>query len=1093
MLPLVELTAEQVGQITAGVDGGAANVADIYPLAPLQEGMFFHHLMAGPDTADVYLQSLVLGMESRGRMEEFIAALGQVIARHDELRTSVAWEGLPEPVQVVWRRVSLPVTEVTLEAAADGPGGAVAALQAAVPAQMDLSRAPWLRLTVAAEPGTGRWLALLQAHHMVLDHEGLDMILEEIAALLAGRADALPEPLPFRDFVAQARFSVSREEHQRYFAGLLGEVTEPTAPYGLLEVHQPGDIRRAGHQVDAGLAGRLRELARARSVSAATIVHLAWARLLAVLAGRDDVVFGTVLLGRMNAGAGADKIPGLFMNTLPVRARVGATGAGEALAEMRSQLAELLAHEHAPLVLAQQASGVPAHLPLFTTLLNYRHSRPLGTRGDVTTHAVPMHVPGISLSHAQDRTNYPLGATVDDTGTGFVISVHTVAPADPQQLCALLHTCLDNLVTLLDSAPGTRLREVQVLDPAGRAQLVAGWNDTAAPVPGVLVPELIMARAAAAPDAVAVACGDGVVSYGELAARAGRLAWFLAGLGAGPETVVGLCLERGAELVTAIVGVWLAGAAYLPLDPAYPAARLGYMLAAGGAGLVVCRGGLQGGLAAPGAVVVDLADPSAAAGLAGMAADVALPGVRAAGQLAYVIYTSGSTGTPNPVAVAHAGVVNLAAGLGPVLGAGPGTRVLQFATFSFDASVFDVAVTLAAGGTLVVASAAERAEPARLTALVRRSAVVSASVVPSLLEVLDPAAVPGLSRLLAGAEPLTARLAAAWAPGRQLTHAYGPTEATVIVATAAVAPGEADPPIGAPVANTRVYVLDRYLAPVPPGVAGELYIAGAQLARGYLGRPGLTGERFTACPFGPGGQRMYRTGDLARWTPGGQLVFAGRADDQVKIRGFRIEPGEAAAVLAGCPGVARAVVTVREDTPGEKRLTGYLVPAGGDGDGEALIARAREHAAARLPEYLVPSALVVLEELPLTPSGKLDRAALPAPEQASSAGAGREPATVREEILCGLFAEVLGVQRVGPEDDFFALGGHSLLAVRLFSRMRAVLGAELDITALFEAPTPERLAAVATAGPVAVTVPPNLIPDGATEITLGLYYRCQSS
>ncbi len=995
MVPLAELTGEQIGRIVAGVEGGAANVADIYPLAPLQEGMFFHHLMSGPDIPDVYLQSVVLGMESRDRLEEFTAALQQVMTRHDVLRTSVAWEGLPEPVQVVWRRASLPVAEITVQAPAGDPGAVVAALQAAVPAQMDLSGAPLLRLTAAAEPGTGRYLAVLQMHHMVLDHAGLEMVLGEIAALVAGRADALPAPLPFRDFVAQARLGVPREEHQRYFAALLGDVTEPTAPYGLTDIHQPGQARRARQPVEAELAGRLRAAARARSVSAATIAHVAWARLLAVLAGQDDVVFGTVLLGRMNAGAGADQIPGLYMNTLPVRVRAGAAGVGDALDGMRSQLAGLLAHEHAPLVLAQQASAIPAHLPLFTALLNYRHSRARGdtsARGVAAARGDAAHVPGISLGPGQNRNNYPLTVSVDDRGTEFGLTADCAAPADPRQLCALLCTCLDNLVTLLDTAPDTPLHAVQVLCEPERAQLVQGWNDTAAPVPDGLVPELIAAQAARTPDAAAVVCGDSVLSYGELDARAARLAGYLRRAGAGPEQVVGLCLDRGADMVTAMAGAWLAGAAYLPLDPDWPPARLGYMLAASRARLVVTGGGLPAGLAAPDTTVVDLADPAVAAGVARMPADLPLPVRLAAGQLAYVIFTSGSTGTPNPVAVPHGGPVNLAAALGPVLGAGPGARVLQFASFSFDASVLDVVVTLAAGGTLVIASAAERAEPGVLAGLVRRSGVTVASVVPSLLEVLDAAAVPGIGRLVAGAEPLTARLAAVWAPGRQLTHAYGPTEATVIVATAGVTgTGEADPPIGAPLANTRTYVLDQWLDPVPAGVTGELYVAGVQLARGYLGRPALTGQRFIACPFGTGGERMYRTGDLAKWTPGGQLVFAGRADAQVKIRGFRVEPGEAEAVLAACPGVARAVVIVREDVPGERRLAGYLVP-GGEGDGadaSAVAARAREHAAARLPDYLVPSVFVVLDELPLTPGGKLDRAALPAPDQASGAGAGR--------------------------------------------------------------------------------------------------------
>ena len=1067
MLPLIELTGEQVARIAAGIDGGAANVADIYPLAPLQEGMFFHHLMAAPDTGDVYLGSMVLRMESRARLGEFTAALGQVIARHDVLRTSVAWEQLPEPVQVVWRRATLPVTEITLDVTAGEPGSAAAALQAAAPGWMDLGRAPLLRLTAAAEPGTGRYLALLQMHHMALDHAGLEMILEEIAAVLAGRAGQLPEPLPFRDFVAQARLGVSREEHQRYFAELLGDVTEPTAPYGLLDIYQPGEAQRAWQLLDAGLAGRLRALARARSVSAATVVHLAWARLLAVLAGRDDVVFGTVLLGRMNAGPGADRVPGLYMNTLPVRVRAGAAGVADALAGMRSQLAGLLAHEHAPLVLAQQASGIPADLPLFTTLLNYRHSRSHGTRTpDARTQGT-----GIGIAAGNDGSNYPLAVSVDDRGTEFSITVDAVAPADPRQLCALLCTCLDNLVTALDAAPGPPLHAVPVLDEAERAQVVEGWNDTAAPVPAATVPELIAARAARIPDAVAVVCGDSSVSYGELDARANKLAQYLRRAGAGPEQVVGLCLGRGPDMITAIMGVWKTGAAYLPLDPAYPSARLEYMLSATEAGLVLTRGRLPGGLAAPGTAVVDLAAPRVAVAIAGQP-PVPPAGRLAAGQLAYVIFTSGSSGTPKGVAVPHGGLVNLAVALRPVLGAGPGVRVLQFASFSFDASVLDVAVTLAAGGTLVVASAAERSEPGVLAGLVRRSGTASASVVPSLLEVLDPAGVRGVSRLLAGAEPLTARLAAAWAPGRALVNTYGPTEATVMVTTTPVTPGVADPPIGSPVANARLYVLDQYLQPVPAGVTGELYIAGVQLARGYLRQPALTGERFVACPFGAGGERMYRTGDLGRWTAGGQLVFGGRADAQVKIRGFRIEPGEAEAVLAGCPGVARAVVTVREDAPGDRRLVGYLVPGSG-GDGAGLAAAAREHAAGRLPDYLVPSRLVVLGELPLTPSGKLDRAALPAPDYAGAAGAGREPATVAEEILCAVFADVLGVQRVGPEDDFFALGGHSLLAVRLVSRVRAVLGAELAVRTVFEAPTPERLAArLENAGPARAPLMP---------------------
>jgi amino acid adenylation domain-containing protein len=600
MLPLVELTAGQVAAVVAGVEGGAGNVADIYPLAPLQEGIFFHHLMADTDSDDLYRRSMILWCESRARLEEFTAALGQVIARHDIFRTSVAWRGLPEPVQVVWRRVSLPVREVTIGGAGD-LAAALAVVAAGGP-RMDLGTAPLLRLVTAAVPGTGRWLARLEFHHLLMDHAGMEVVFGELAAIAGGRGDELPEPLPFRDFVARARLGGARQEHERYFGELLGDVTEPTAPYGLLDVHRGGaGAARARQRVDEVLAGRVRERARLLGVSAATVFHVAWARVLAVLAGRDDVVFGTVLLGRMDAGPGADRVPGLYMNTLPVRVDTAAAGVAGAVAAMRSALAGLLAHEHAPLVLAQQASGLPADVPLFTALFNYRHSAgparsPAGTQDPAGTRDGGRG-PGIRLLSGEERSNYPLVVSVDDTGTGFAVTADVVAPGDPAAVCALVRTCLANLAAALEEAPGTPLRQVAVLGEAERAQLLGEWNDTARPVPAGTLPEWFWARAGLVPDAVAVACGDSWVSYGELAVRAARLAWYLRAAGAGPETVVGLCLDRGAELVTAVLGAWLAGAAYLPLDPGYPAARLDQMLAGSGAVVLVRRRAPPGGLA----------------------------------------------------------------------------------------------------------------------------------------------------------------------------------------------------------------------------------------------------------------------------------------------------------------------------------------------------------------------------------------------------------------------------------------------------------------------------------------------------------------
>ena len=590
MLPLVDLSAAEIERIVAGVTGGAANVADIYPLAPLQEGFFFHHLMAGTDGQDTYLAPIVLRFESRARLDAFLGALQQVVDRHEIYRTSIVWQGLSEPVQVVWRHATLPVQQVRLRTGAD-PVGQLLALGAP---RIDLNQAPLLRAQVAADPpGTGRWLSMLQVHHLVQDHTAMDVVLGEIGALLRGAGDTLAEPLPFRDFVAQARLGVPRAEHERFFARLLGDVTEPTAPYGLLDTRGDGiGAARASLGVPAETAALVRERARAARVSAATLFHVAWARVLAVLAGRSDVVFGTVLFGRMHGGAGADKVTGPFINTLAVRADGAGAGAAAAIMHMQAQLAGLIAHEHAPLALAQTASGVPAPLPLFTSIFNYRHSPDPGPGQKADA-----GLAGIEVLFTAERSNYPLSVAVDDTGPGFEITIDAVAPAEPTEVCALLLAAVTGLARVLQEAPATPLRQIAVLSDAQHEQIVSGWNDTAAPVPAASgVHELIAARAAATPDAVAVMCAESALTYAGLEQRASRLAQYLRRVGAGTGNVLGLCLPRDAGFVVAALATLKAGAAYLPLDPQHPAGRLAFMLADSRATvLVACRRPRRGG------------------------------------------------------------------------------------------------------------------------------------------------------------------------------------------------------------------------------------------------------------------------------------------------------------------------------------------------------------------------------------------------------------------------------------------------------------------------------------------------------------------
>jgi amino acid adenylation domain-containing protein len=1078
MLPLVELSQAEIDRIVAEVPGGAANVQDIYPLAPLQEGILFHHLLS--EEGDPYLLSMVSEFDTRARVEQYLAALQAVIDRHDVLRTALAWEELREPVQVVVRHAPLPVDEVELDV--DAGDAARQLWQRYDPRRyrMDLGRAPLLRACIAEDRVRGRWLLLMLWHHLTSDHESLEVQQEEISAHLRGLESQLPAPAPFRDYVAQARLGLSREEHERFFSGMLSDVEEPTAPYGLLDVQGDGlGIRDAWLRVGGDVAARLRRRARALGVSTASLCHLAWAQVLARLSGQQDVVFGTVLFGRMQGGEGTDRVMGPFINTLPVRIGVGEETVEAAVRRTHALLADLLRHEHASLALAQRSSGVAAPAPLFTSLLNYRYS---GARGRSQAQQAGQAREGVRSLRMQERTNYPVTLSVDDLGEEFTLEAQVAAPADAEQVCRMMHTALERLVEALEVAPGRAIGTLDVLPEAERRIVVEEWNRTEAEVPADLcIHELFQAQAARTPGAMALRFEEESLTYAELNARANRLAHHLRGHGVGPEARVGVLMERGLEMVVSLLAVLKAGGAYVPLDPGLPAERLAYMLDDSAVPLVLVQAALREAVPARDGVEVLAVDALAER----LAAEPAENPAVGAGpdSLAYVIYTSGSTGRPKGVMNQHRGVVNRLVWMQAHFGIGADDVVLQKTPFGFDVSVWEFFWPLQQGATLVMARPDGHRDPLYLQEVIERRGVTTLHFVPSMLqqfvETADPARCASLRHVVCSGEALPPALVERFydrfAGPVVLTNLYGPTEAAVDVSCWTCPRDEAGGvvPIGRPVWNTQLYVLDAALRPVPVGVPGELYIGGVQVARGYQGRAAMTAERFVPDPFSAeGGARLYRTGDRARWREESAevgsgsadsrtnalthsrtavLEYLGRLDFQVKVRGFRIELGEIEGALRRSEGVADCVVLAREDVPGEPRLVAYVV-------GEAGADELRAHVRRSLPEYMVPSAFVPVDALPLTPNGKLDRKALPAPEYAAAADRYVAPRTPVEEVLAEIWTEVLRLERVGVHDSFFDLGGHSLLIMRLLAGIQATFDLKISIRTVYSMPTLEAMA-----------------------------------
>ncbi|GAB1327029.1 hypothetical protein ACE1SV_13680 [Streptomyces sennicomposti] len=1051
-LPLVDLAQAEIDRLGRARPG----LTDVLPLSPLQEGLLFH-TEYDQEAEDVYITRLALDVHGDLDTEALRAAVAGLLVRHASLRACFHRTADGTPVQLIPAQAELPWHDVDLSALDEDAQRAELdrLLVAERSRRFDPERPPLLRFTLI-RLGEDRHRLLFAAHHLLLDGWSAQVLAGELFALYGQRGDAsaLPAVAPYKEYLAWLA-GQDRPAAETAWSTALAGVEEPT----LVAPHAAGGAAalpgRIADELPAGLTAALTAAARAHGLTMNAVVQGAWGLVLARLTGRDDVLFGETVSGRPPELPGVESMVGLFSNTVPVRVRVDpALSLADTLARVQAGRVDLLAHHYLGLADLQRLTGLGT---LFDTAVVFENF-PAEETGGRTVH-------GLTLSEVDTKgdNHYPLGMVVMHDERRTVLNWYYRGDLLDEELVRGATRALRSVLRTFAEAPATPVGRLPMADEAETLRLTSGAAGVAVPESAALVHELIEAQAARTPDAVALADGTAELTYAELDARADRLARVLVADGAGPEELVAVAMERSAELVVTLLAVLKSGAAYVPLDPAHPAERIAHVLADARPRLLLTDRATAAGLPDGGVPALVLDAPGTAARLAALPTgepDGAGPGApTGADHPAYVIYTSGSTGRPKGVVVTHRSVVDYLGWTQLAYPAAAGVALLH-SPVAFDLSVTALFTPLTTGGTVVVAALEEdAATSARLAA----APLTFMKATPSHLPLLDalPDAYSPAGELLLGGEALLGEALAGWRerhPDATVWNVYGPTEATVNVTEHRIDPGAplapGPVPIGRPQGNVRAYVLDRALRPAPDGVAGELYLAGPCLARGYLGRPGLTAERFTADPYGPSGARMYRTGDVARRLPGGDLVFVGRADDQVKIRGHRVELGEVAAAVAALPGVAAQAVLVRDGADGG-RLVAYAVPAAGHAPtGQEL----RERLTAALPEYMVPDAVVVLAELPLTPNGKLDRGALPEPDFAPAAAV-RAPRTPQEEILCGLFAQVLERPGAGVDDHFFELGGNSLSAVRLLSRVRSAFGAEVDVRAVFEAPTPALLAA----------------------------------
>ena len=988
--------------------------------------------------------------------------LGELIRRHEPLRTVfVAVDG--QPVQVVQPDgdFRLPVVDLEGEPVAGREAERRRLMTEEGRRPFDLGRGPLFRAHLYRLASAEHALQLT-LHHIVADGWSLGVLAKELTALYSAYATGAPEPPPppvrYADIVRRQRERLRGPAYEAQAAYWRERFTPPPP---VLEL--PGDRPRPAVQtfdgsvetleIPTAFVESLRAFGRAQGVTLFMVMLAALDVLLHRYTGVDDIAVGTPIANRTDVAT--EQVIGLFANTLVLRTDLsGEPTVRELLQRVRDSALGAYGAQDFPferLVEIVQPVRDMSHSPIFQVMFLFQN-----------VPFEPVELAGLTLSHLEIRTSSAktdLTLEVWETRTGLQVSLEYNTDLFDAETIRRLGGHFHRLLAEFMADPARPVSTLPLLGEEEWRRLGATWNATDAPIPERMVPALFEAEAARAPEAIAACFEEQSLTYRELNERANRLARRLESTGVGRETLVGVLVERSLDMLVAVLAVMKARAAYVPLDPAYPTDRLEFMLTDGKIGTLITESASMDRLALAADVRTICLDRDASRVAGESGADGAQGPAPA--DLAYVIYTSGSTGRPKGVQIPHCALANLLAGFRAIVEPGPGDVLVAVTTLSFDIAGLELFLPLVTGGRVVIASREVAADPAKLMRLFTDAGATIVQATPATWRMLIEAgwqSAPGL-RVLCGGEALPADLAARLlATGAQVWNVYGPTETTIWSTAHRVEEARGPVPIGRPIANTRVYVLDRHREPVPTGVPGELYIGGAGVARGYLARPELTAERFLPDRFSADpGSRLYRTGDVVRYRADGAVEFLGRVDHQVKVRGFRIELGEIESVLARHPGVAQAVVVAREDRPGDRYLAAYLRPAGT----APTIAELRAFLKEYLPDYMVPSTFTSLPSLPLTPNGKVDRKRLPEPEdrRAVSQAPFLAPRGRTEDALAAVWREVLRLERVGIDDNFFDLGGHSLLLVQVQAKLRSGLGQDVPIVEMFQYPTIRTMAA----------------------------------